>query len=138
MPSQKGRDLLLKIGDGGGPEVFTTVGAARTVSMLLNNQPVDNTTMDSNGFQGLQADAGVQTLEITLEGLFKDTAAEETLRLSAFNRTVKNYQLLFPNGDMLAAAFIIHDYRRGGSFDGLETFSVTFMRSGSSTFTPGA
>lgn len=138
MPSQKGRDLLLKIGDGANPEVFTTLGAARTVAMVLNNQPVDSTTMDSNGFQSLQADAGVQSFEIMLEGLFKDAAAEETLRLSAFNRTVKNYQLLFPNGDMFAASFVIGDYRRGGSFDGLETFAATFIRSGSGTFTPGA
>jgi TP901-1 family phage major tail protein len=138
MPSQKGRDLLLKIGNGAGTEVFTTIGAARMVTMLLNNQLVDSTTMDSNGFQELQADAGVQTLELTLEGLFKDSAAEETLRLTSFNRTPKNYQLCFPNGDLLAAAFVIHDYRRGGSFDGLETFSVTLARTGGGTFTPGA
>ena len=138
MPSQRGRDLLLKIGNGADPEVFTTIGAASTVALALNNQPVDNTAMDGDGFQGLQAEAGVQTLELTLEGMFKDSVAEETLRLSAFNRTAKNYQLLFPNGDLFAAAFAVRDYQRGGSFDGLETFSVTLVRAGGGTFTPGA
>lgn len=137
MSSQKGRDLLLKIGNGADPEVFTALGAARAVSMALNNRPVDSTAMGNDGFQGFQADAGVQTLELRLDGLFKDAAAEETMRLAAFNRTVKNYQLVFPNGDVFAAAFVVHDYSRGGSFDGLETFSVTLARTGAGTFTPG-
>ncbi len=137
MPSQKGRDLLLKIGNGASPEIFAMVGAARLVALTLNNQPVDKTTMDSNGVQEVQGDAGVQALEIKLDGLFKDAAAEETLRLAAFARTVNNYQLQFPNGDLLAAAFIVHDYHRSGSFDGLETFAISLLRSGDGSFTPG-
>ena len=130
MPGQRGRDFVLKIGDGGAPEVFTALGAARLVSLTINNQPADITAMKDSGCQTLAADAGVQMLEITLDGLFKDAAAEETLRLSAFNRTIKNYQLVFPNGDLLAAAFVIAAYHRAGAFDGLETFTVTLIRSG--------
>lgn len=137
MPSQKGRDLLLKIGNGGNPETFATIGAARTVAMTVNNQPVDNTTMDSGGFQGLQADAGVQTMQLSLEGFFKDGAAEESLRAAAFGRSSDNYELLFPNGDKYAAAFVVQDYRRGGNHDGLETFAVTLARNGAGTFTAG-
>lgn len=137
MPSQKGRDLLLKIGDGADPEVFSTLGAARSVAMTINNQPVDNTTMADNGLQGLQSDAGVQSLQIRLEGLFKDDAAEEALRAAAFGRSKKNYELLFPNGDKYAAPFVVQDYTRGGAFDGLETFQLTLLRSGGGTFTPG-
>lgn len=138
MSSQKGRDLLLKIGDGGGPETFTALGAARTTAMTLNNQPVDATTMDDGGIQALKADAGVQTMQIRLDGLFKDAAAEETLRAAAFARTSNNYELVFPNGDKYAAAFVVENYARGGTHDGLETFSVTLLRNGAGTFTPGA
>jgi predicted secreted protein len=138
MPLQKGRDLLLKTGDGADPEVFTTLGAARTVALSLDNSPVDDTALDSGGFQDLRPEAGVQSMEIVLEGLFRDGAAEETLRLAAFNRTVNNYQLLFPNGDSYAAAFVVSAYHRGGSFDGLETFSLTLLRTGGGIFTPGA
>ena len=135
MPSQNGRDLLLKIGDGGDPEIFTTIGAARAMEMILDNNPADATAMDSNGVTVLQADAGVQTFEVMLQGLFKDSAAEETLRAAAFERTANNYQLLFPNGDRYAARFVIGDYRRSGSYDGLESFTVTLLRSGAGTFT---
>ena len=139
MPSQKGRDLLLKIGNGGTPtETFSTIGAARTAAMTINNQPLDGTSMDSAGIQSMVADAGVQTMQIRLEGLFKDAAAEETLRASAFGRTENNYQLIFPNGDAYQGSFVIQEYTRGGSYDGLETFSVSLIRNGAGTFTPGA
>lgn len=139
MPSQKGRDLLLKIGNGGSPtETFTTIGAARTAAMTINNQPLDATSMDSGGIQVLQSDAGVQAMQLRLDGLFKDSAAEETLRAAAFGRAEKNYELFFPNGDKYAAAFVIESYARGGTHDGLETFSLTLSRSGNGTFTAGA
>lgn len=137
MPAQKGRDLLLKIGNGGSPETFTTLGAARTVSMVVNNQPVDATAMDGSGVQTLQADAGVQSLKIALEGLFKDDSAEETLRAAAFGRTARNYKLFFPNGDTYLASFVVQDYERSGSYDGLETFRITLLRSGAGTYTVG-
>ena len=137
MPSQNGRYLLLKIGNGGSPETFTTIGAARTVEMILNNQPADATLMNSNGIEVLQADAGVQSMNITLAGLFKDSAAEASLRAAALSRTANNYQLLFPNGDMYAASFVIGDYRRSGSYDGLENFTLTLIRSGGGTYTGG-
>lgn len=135
MPSQKGRDLLLKIGNGGSPETFSTLGAARTVAMSVNNQLADATSMDSAGIQSLQADAGIQSMKIMLEGLFKDENAEESLRSAAFARTTRNYKLQFPNGDSYMAAFAVQDYERGGSYDGLETFRVTLVRSGDGTYT---
>jgi TP901-1 family phage major tail protein len=136
MPGYKGRDLLLKIGDGGGTEVFTTIGAARAVAMALNNRPVDSTSMDSGGMQSFVADAGVQTMQVRLDGLFKDAGAEEMLRAAAFGRTSNHYRLVFPNGDTYAASFVVQDYARGGSVEGLETFSVTLLRDGAGVFTP--
>lgn len=136
MPSQKGRDLLLKIGDGAEDENFTAIGAARTVAMAVNNQPVDATTMADGGVQVLSVAAGVQSLSLRLDGLFKDSAAEETLRAAAFDRTLRHYRLHFPNGSHYTAPFVIESYSRGGSHDGLETFSVALARSGAGDFTP--
>jgi TP901-1 family phage major tail protein len=138
MPSQKGRDLLLKIGDGGAPESFTTIGAARAAGMTLDNKPADATTMDGAGVQALNGAAGVQSMRVTLEGLFKDSAAEEILRAAAFSRASVNYELVFPNGDKYAAAFVIESYTRTGEHDGLEAFSATLLRDGAGVFTPGA
>jgi len=136
MPSQKGRDLLLKIGDGEEDESFAAIGAARNAAMTLDNRPVDATTMADGGVQALSAAAGVQSLSLRLDGLFKDSAAEEALRAAAFARTERNFRLHFPNGDSYTAPFVIESYSRGGSHDGLESFSVTLARSGAGEFTP--
>lgn len=135
MPSQNGRALLLKIGDGNTPQTFTTIGAARTTSMDLSNQPQDATCLDSAGLQALAADAGVQSLRLSLDGLFKDSAAEELLRTAAFERTSSSYQIFFPNGDTYEASFVVQDYQRKGAYDGLETFSVTLLRDGEGSYT---
>lgn len=132
----KGRDLLLKIGDGEDPEVFTTLGVARAVSMTLDNKPLDVTSMDAGGMQELDAQGGLQSLRIVMQGLFKNAAAEELLRTAAFTRTADNYELYFPNGDKYAAAFVAESYVRTGSYDGLETFAVTLSRSGAGVYTP--
>lgn len=134
MPSHKGRDLLLKIGDGSADETFTALGAARTSAMTLNNQSADATTMADGGIQVLNAAAGLQSLSIRLEGIFKDSTAEETLRAIAFDRSARHFLLQFPNGDSYTAPFVVENYARGGSHDGLETFSVTLSRSGAGVF----
>lgn len=136
MPSHKGRDFLFKIGDGEESESFLTLGAARIVSLSIDNQPLDATSMDSAGMQQLDTAGGVQSMVLRLDGLFKDSAAEELLRAQAFDRTTANYRMIFPNGDQYAAPFAVENYSRAGSYDGLESFTATLRRSGAGSFTP--
>lgn len=136
MPSHKGRDFLFKIGDGEESESFATLGAARIVSLSIDNQPLDATAMDSDGMQQLDADGGVQSMVVRLDGLFKDSAAEALLRTAAFDRSAANYRMIFPNGDQYNAAFVVESYTRGGSYDGLESFTATLRRSGAGSYTP--
>jgi len=69
MTAQKGRDFILKTSDGQEPENFAALGAARTNRLVINNNPVDATTMQDEGIQTLIGDAGVQTMEISIDGL---------------------------------------------------------------------
>jgi predicted secreted protein len=138
MTSHKGRDLLLKIGDGGSPEAFTEIGSARMTSLSLSNPLLDVTALDGGGLQALKPDGGVQAMQVRLDGLFRDEAGEEALRAAAFGRSLGNYKFVFPNGDVYAAAFAVQGYTRGGRHDGLETFTLTLNRSGGGIFTPGA
>ena len=130
MPVQQGRDLLLKIGDGAAEETFAAIGAARQTALYLDNRPVDATTIADGGMQRLCAAAGVQSMTLRLEGLFRDSAAEKALRDAAFTRTSCNFLLQFPCGDSYAAPFVVEHYSRGGTHDGLETFAVTLARAG--------
>lgn len=137
MASQRGRDLLLKIGDGGSPQAFHTLGAARMTAFDLLNEAVEDTAVGTTG-AATYAAAGTQNLRMTLQGLFKDSAGEALLRQAALAPAVQDYQLVFPNGDSYAAAFLVEAYRREGSHDGFEGFAVTLLRSGAGSWTDSA
>lgn len=136
MPSYQGRDLLLKIGDGGTPQEYTTIGAARSTSLRLAND-LQETTAVQDSAATFSAAAGAQAMQVTLEGLFCGAAAEELLRAAAFGREIRSYRLIFPNGDDYTADFAVESYGRGGSRDGFETFSLSLVRSGTGVYRPG-
>ena len=135
MTSYHGRDFLLKIGNGDDPENYQTLGAARTNNMSINNNLVDATTMGDAGIQNMMADAGVQSMQVSIEGLFKDSIAEEILRQTAMDRQKRNFELHFANGDIYQASFVIQDYSRTGTYDDLESFSASLIRSGDGVLT---
>ena len=47
MAAQKGRAVLMKIGNAGSPETFTTIGGMRSTTLTLNDETVDVTNKDS-------------------------------------------------------------------------------------------
>lgn len=141
MAAQKGALFLLKVGDGATPtESFTTVAGLRANSFTLNNDAVDVTNKDSNGFRTLLAGAGVQSMSLSANGVFLDSAAEETLRSYAAANAVNNYEIYSggdAGGDKWAGAFMITSYGRGGDYNNEENFSITLESSGAIVFTPG-
>lgn len=137
MPSQRGRDLLLKIADAVEPAAYHTVGAARMTAFDLVNETPETTAVGAD-VAATYAAGGVQTARVTLQGLFKDSAAEERLRSLAFAPIAAACQLVFPNGDCYAADFLIENYRREGTHDGLESFAMTLLRTGAGSWTTAA
>ena len=133
MAAQKGRNFLLKQGTASGG---TTLAGMRVTGMTLNNEQVDITNKDSNGWRTLLEDAGTQSAEITVEGVFTDAAVEETVRGYAFANSINSFGLLFGNGDQLDGSWAISNYQRSGSFNNEETYSMTLMSSGALTYTP--
>ena len=135
MPAQKGKLFLLKAGNGGSPEVFTTIAGLRATAFTMNGEDVDVTTKDDDGWQQRLSGAGVRSITIRATGIFQDSSVEETVRLRAFNQTIDNYQLTFENNDRLQGAFQISNFERAGDHDGAETYSLTLASHGAPTFT---
>ena len=78
MTAQRGKDLLLKIGDDGSPESFTSVAGLRARTITLNARTIDATHSDSpEGWRELLAGAGVKSCAVTGAGLFVDAAADD-------------------------------------------------------------
>jgi predicted secreted protein len=90
---------ILKRGDGGGPEVFATVGQVRSFGgPTLSLDTIDVTSHDSAGgwreFIASLLDAGEVTLEIIWD---PDMTTHVGLRTDMTSKIRRNFQLIFPD-----------------------------------------
>lgn len=136
MTAQKGSLFLLKVGDGGGSEIFTTVAGLQVTSLTLNNQAVENNNASSGSWRSFMAGAGIRSINISGSGLFTDDTSEESVRSNAFANSINNYQLSFANGDVLQGPFQIRSYGRAGNNDNPESVSLTLESAGEVSFAP--
>jgi|SRR6185437_15461600 len=133
MPTQKGKDLLLKIDDGTG---FSTVAGLRTKTLAFNAQSVDVTHADSAGrWRELLAGAGVKRASLTASGIFKDAASDALVRQKFFDDALCSCQLVIPDFGTVAGAFQIGSLEFAGSHDGELTFEIALESAGEVTFT---
>ncbi len=136
MAGQKGRDVLIKIGDGGGTEVFTTVAGIRAKTISLNARSVDGTSGESpSAWRELIGGAGVKSASVSGAGVFKDAASDATMRATFFAQTVRNFQLVIPAFGILQGPFLIEALDYAGDHDGEATFAVTLASAGAISFT---
>lgn len=93
---------LLKIGDGGGSEVFTTIAAVYDISgPNLGQRTTETTNHSSTGgwseHIGTILDGGDVTFEIGYDPVGATHNATTGLINDMENRTVRHFQLVFPN-----------------------------------------
>jgi TP901-1 family phage major tail protein len=136
MTAQKGKDLLIKLGDGGSPEVFTTIAGLRTTSLGFNAQTVDVTNADSsNMWRELLANAGVRQASVSGSGVFKDASSDASARSIFFAQDLKNWQIVIPDFGAVTGAFAISALQYEGTYDGELKMSLTLASAGELTFT---
>jgi predicted secreted protein len=133
-----GRDAALYVSQGGSPETFAKLAGARTTAMTLNNEPVDVTNIDSNGFRELLPDGGVQSMDATISGIVKNHIVYRDVQLQAQQRTIQKYQFRSGNGDIWEADMVISNLQRTGEYNGAETFSISLQSSGTISFNIGS
>ena len=134
MAAQQGKALLMKIGDGASPEVFTTIGGMRSNTLTMNDEMVDITNKDSAGARTILAQGGVNSITVAGSGVFTDSASETTLK-SKFNvSALTNYQFLVPNFGTFTGSFMLTTLEYAGEYNGEVTYSFTFESSGAITF----
>ena len=134
MAAQKGSALLMKIGDGASPEVFTTIGGMRSTSISMNDEMVDITNKDSGRARAILAQAGVNSMTISGSGVFTDSASETTLEGKFDSSTLSNYQFLVPDFGTYTGSFMLTTLEYAGEYNGEVTYSFTFESNGAITF----
>lgn len=136
MVAQKGKDLLLKIDNGGS---FATVAGLRSKRIAFNSQTVDITDADSAGrWRELLAGSGVQRAAVTGSGIFKDAASDALMRQRFFAGDIVSWQLVVPDFGTVEGSFQITALEYTGSHDGEITFEVALESAGAVSFTVAA
>jgi predicted secreted protein len=136
MAKTSGFDFLLKLGDGGGTEVFTTVGNCTTNSLDINNESIDVTDKSGNHFREL-IDGGIISLSTSAEAMLNNDAQQMTmlgtLALSA-SANKRNYQIVCGVGTF-QGSFRMTKFSLTGAHNGAQTASISLESAGTVTFT---
>ena len=124
-------------------DTATLVGV-RTRGFTVNNEYVDVTTDDDNGWRTLLSDPGLRSVEVTVGGIASDEVlVAEMLKASI---TGEPLDILLPTGTAagittpgkLAGTFLVSSYEQTGEHDGAVEFSATFMSAGVVAYTASA
>lgn len=131
---------LLKMGDGGGPEVFTTVAEVTDISGPgLSLDTVDVTSHDSTDawreFIATLKDAGEVTFDINYVPTNATHGATTGLLKALDMRTKKNWRLVFPDTGATTWNFsgFVTGFEPGEPVDDALTASVTIKLTGEPT-----
>lgn len=139
IAAQKGRNLLLKLGNGASPEVYTTIAGFRTNEVTINGNPVDITNKASAGWQELLPGAGVRSVDITGSGIFdaNSSGGMATLQNAALaGGSLEPMELVTDSGDKFTGYWAVVTLKRTGNHDNAETFDITLKSHGVIVFTP--
>ncbi len=135
MAGQRGRDVLLKISDGGDPAAYRTLAGIRTTSIDLSSALVDATNADSpDAWRELITGAGVKSARVRGGGVFKDAVSDAEMRAIFFAGAAADWRLVVPDFGTLSGPFQITDLSWGGDHDGEATFAVTLQSAGQIAF----
>lgn len=128
MAAQRGKDILIKIEDGGG---LTTVAGLRTRRVSLGADTVDVTDSESAGrWRELLAGAAARRATVTGAGLFKDSASDALVREAFFAGAIRTFALVLPDLGTLTGPFQIAVLEYAGEHDGEATFEITLESAG--------
>ena len=131
MAAQRGKDLLLKIGDGGEPETFVTVAGLRARTISLNARTVDVTDGDSAGrWRELLAGAGVRSAAVSGQGVFRDAASDAAIREVFFVQEARRWRLIVPDFGVLEGPFLVTALEYAGEHEGEASFALSLASAG--------
>lgn len=132
MVAQKGKDLLLKVHDGGG---YATVAGLRSKKLAFNAETVDVTDAESAGrWRELLGGAGVQRASLSGSGLFKDQTSDALVRAAFFDGTILAWQVVIPDFGTVSGPFQITALEYSGAHDGELTFDLALESAGQLAF----
>lgn len=130
MPSSAvgAQGVLLKIGDGGGPETFTTIAEVRSISGPTTTVNLEDVTSHDSSAWMEKIATLIDPGQITFDLNYTGAATQDSLRTDMLARTKRNFQLvlvpLTPD-ETIAFTAIVTQYQVEAPHDGVLRVSVT-------------
>lgn len=140
MAKQQGRQMLVKIGDGADPEVFSALCGLTSKTMTVNANNYDVTTTDCTepgGQLWREVQTGMRMVNIAGNGYFEDSATEEILRSKVMGTgiadtadAVANFEVTVPDFGTFTGAFHIDSLEYGGEQEDGVTYTLALSSTG--------
>jgi predicted secreted protein len=131
---------FLKIGDGGGPESFTTIAEVKSITGPTMSAKIDDVTTHSTGTPWREKlatllDGGTLTFALNFIPTDATQSFSSGLLRDFANRTKRNFKLVFPNGAATTWAFaaFVADFKMNAPVDGVLDANLTLNVSGQPT-----
>lgn len=138
MSQHLGRLLLVKIGNGASPEVFTNVCGIQTRSFNLSATEVDTTIPDCEDPGAVvqrTAEPGIVNRTFTGSGKFVSGATAAILTGHVNAATTFNAQVVVPGLGEYEGRWFVSEFEFSGEMEGNMDFSATFVAAGALEFT---
>tara|TARA_R100000654_G_scaffold55228_2_gene81491 strand:+ start:1059 stop:1472 length:414 start_codon:yes stop_codon:yes gene_type:complete len=130
MAVQKGSAVLMKIGNAGSPETFTTIGSLRSTSISMGSEMIDVTNKDSSRNRTLLADAGIVSFTVSGSGIFDDSASIASVQTAFSASTFSNFQFIVPDFKTFTGAFQVTQMEYSGEYNESAQYSMSFESAG--------
>jgi TP901-1 family phage major tail protein len=135
MAGQRGRDIVVKVGDGGEPETFAVVAGIRARSIVLGAGLMEATTAESpGGWRELIAGAGTKRIDLAGSGAFRNAASDALLRAAFFAGDAPRMRLEVAGFGAIEGPFAIAELAYSGLHDDEALFSIRLVSAGAVSF----
>lgn len=136
ITSKSGRDFEVRVADPDvSPAVYAQIGGLRTTTFTINGNPVDITSVTSNGFAEWDPDGGIMSVTLEIEGIFdSNTTGAQSMSKAAETRVLLEVQVLSGHGDSIFFTTVISNFTRTGVHDNVETFTASLASHGEINF----
>lgn len=122
MTAYSGRKLRIKRGS-------TAIAGARSDSLTINNEPIDITAKDDAGWRTYLADAGVRSIDATVEGVLADSTLL-ALAVGSASALLEGYTLEIEGLGDFSGDFFLNSLEITGEQADATTFSASLQSSG--------
>lgn len=127
----KGRLTILKR-DG------VLIAKTKTKGISFSGSNADSTTADSAGFSELEDGTAINSVSISVDGLFVDDAAQRNLIADKLAGAIQPWEIEFEGGSKFSGNFELGSLDIGSPHDGSVSFSASLQSSGAVVYAAAA